>query len=142
MYKLFLGIFLFFMCIDGAILIGDSLIDTQIVTVFDVTQNVTSTNLEGFYNNTDNSDTLFGNVTGEVTNSTGGSPSGSLNPIETILYPIQLLINFVNGIFFGGYMIAILGILGFPQIFIDVVQAIVYGFLGILTIIYYMTGRG
>ena len=142
MFRLFLGIFLFFMCIDAAILIGDSLVDTQIVTVFDLGQNVTSTGLTGYYNDTDNTGTLFENVTGSVTNSTGGTPSGTLNPIDTILYPIQLLINFVNGIFFGGYILGFLGTLGFPQIFIDAMQAIIYGFLGVLTIIYYLTGRG
>ena len=128
------------MCIDGAILIGDALLDTRIVTVFDLTQ-TNSTGLTGFAND-NNTNTLLGNVTGTVTNSTGGSVSGTLNPIDTLLYPIQLLINFGNGILFGGYMLSVLGLLGFPQIFINVIQAIVYGFLGVITAIYYFSGRG
>lgn len=140
MYKLFLGIFLFFMCIDGAILVGDSLLDTNIVTVFDLA-GTNSTGLGDFIGDNGTNNT-FGNVTGGVTNSTGGTISGTLNPIDTLLYPIQLLVNFVNGIFFGGYILAVLGLLGFPQIFINVIQAIVYGFLGVITAIYYLTGRG
>ena len=139
---LFLEIYLALLAINGGILMVDSLVDTPLVTPFDTSMNVTGTSQPNIFNGTSNDGTLTGNFTtlDSLTNSTivpGGS--GTLNPFDTLFFPITMLYTFVQFIT-GGFVFQVLILFGFPEIFVFVLQGLI-GTLLAVTIVYYITGR-
>lgn len=126
------------------LIVGDYLIDTPLRTPFDAgSANFTrSLNTQpNLYNGTNQNGTLYQNITGfDIANETESGALGSLNPIDTILYPIAILQLFL-GTITGTFGASLLDALGFPDIFIAVYYTI-YGFLAIMTVVYFVTGRG
>ena len=138
----FLEIMLVVLCINGMIFVFDELIDDATVsplkTPLSLSTNITAVAQPAIFNNTDPTNTLIGNITGtSQTNSTGGG--------ETIGFFDQINF-FINGLFFfinlitGGFLWSVLGIFGFPDAFIFILQGIL-GFLLALSIFYYLSGR-
>src|SRR3990167_766506 len=141
MYKIFLNVYLFFLCINGMILVCEALIDTPIRTPFDSTDQVNATNMPNLYNATSQTNTLYQNITGyDIENATESGASGTLNPIDTLFYPIAIL-QLAIGVITGTFIASVMAIFGFPIVFIGVIYGI-HGFLIIMTVIYFITGRG
>jgi len=140
-YKIFLNVYLFFLCINGMILVGEALIDTPISTPFDLSDTISATDQPNLFNATDQSNTLYSNVTGyDITNATTSSESGTLNPIDSLFYPIAIL-QMLVAVITGSFIADVLAIFGFPVVFIGVMYGI-HGFLAIMTVVYFVTGRG
>ena len=118
----------------------DTLSGANLVTPF-TSANVTAASQPNLFNSTDNSDTLSGNftTTDVFDNSTIGGTSGTLNPVENLLFPITLLWTFVQFIT-GGFIWSALAIFGLPIALTFVLQGII-GVLLAITIVYYLTGR-
>lgn len=141
--ELFLEIYIAMLCINGGILMVDSLVDTPLKTPFDTSANVTAINtgpISSIYNTTSPSGTLVGNMTGTNTlnNSTLGGSAATLIPYDPY-NPIALIWTFIQFLT-GGFIFQILGIFGFPAEFLYILQAI-FGILLARIVIYYWLGR-
>ncbi len=133
------------LCINGMFIVVDGVLDGSSLDVGIVsplaTGNVTGTANPNFFNATDQTGTLYQNTTSTVGNSTGGFVFGdNLNPIDTILYPIQIVWNAIT-LFTGGWLFTAMNQFGFPTVFTQTLQAIL-GFLAILTVIRFFANRG
>lgn len=131
------------LCINGGILITDSLIPTPLISPFDTSANVTgltSGPVTDTYNFTDTSGTLGGNLTsGQLQNNTIGGAVGFLTPIDFIFQPLAFLWSVI--IFMtSGFAINMVQLLGFPDIFIYVMTGI-FGLLLVRNVLYLWTGR-
>src|SRR3990167_5224797 len=141
-YKIFLNIVLFFLCIDGLLLTGDALLDIPIRTPFDLADTVTPIDQPNYYNSTDQTNTLYANITGyDIQNATSSGASGTLNPIDTLLYPIAILQLFID-VLTNAYPYQVMALFGFPSVFLDFVITPIFGYLGIFAVIYFFTNRG
>ena len=90
------------------------------------------------YNSTDASGTLVASVSTNVVNGTGSSTV--LQPIQdSLFFPFAVFETFVNFIT-GGFIWNVLALFGMNQAFVIAMQSII-GFLLVLTIVYYFTGR-
>lgn len=137
----FLEIYIAILCINGGIYMVDNLSGQNLLSPFDTTTPVTAVDQPNIFNSTDNSNTLTGNstTTGVLNNSTIGGTSSTLNPVDSILYPITLLWTFVQFIT-GGFIWTMLGIFGLPAVLVYSLQGVI-GLLLAITIVYYLTGR-
>lgn len=114
------------MCVNGMMLVGATLTGENLAQPFSPGVNITLTTQP-------NSTSLINGsnaVIGEISNKTGGFIDGLLNPIDTALWLIQGVINFgefITGTFIWQFMES----LGFPSIFVNVMQGIILFFLGI-----------
>lgn len=137
----FLEIYLAILCINAGIYVVDDLSGNNLVTPF-TNANVTAVAPPGLFNSTNNTDTLTSNFTntGVLSNGTiGASNPGTVNPVDTILYPITLLYIFLQ-LLTGGFIWSTLAIFGLPAALVFVMQGII-GLLLAVTIVYYLTGR-
>jgi len=168
MQELFLEIYLFLLCINGAIMVVDAMTDTPLITPFDVEkhcwlnnaimsniedeatctaqsglwayQNVTATTMPDIYEYDFATNSSSGALLNTVTGNQTDNSNAILDPfIDTITYPIALGQGIVNFIT-GGFIWQTLNIIGLPSIFVIVLQSII-GLLLVRTIIYYVLGR-
>jgi hypothetical protein len=138
MQEIFVEIYLFILCINGAILLVDSLSDTPLVTPFDISKQVQGKTMPSIYNSTSSSNTLVNNMTTNVRNGTGSSTV--LNFLQdSFFYPLAILQGIINFLT-GGFIWQALALFGMPIVFVYVLQGIL-GFLLARTILYYVTGR-
>ena len=138
MQEIFVEIYLFILCINGAILLVDSLSDTPLVTPFDISKQVQGKTMPSIYNSTSSSNTLVNNMTTNVRNGTGSSTV--LNILQdSFFYPLAILQGIINFLT-GGFIWQALALFGMPIVFVYVLQGIL-GFLLARTILYYVTGR-
>jgi hypothetical protein len=98
--------------------------------------NVTQSTLPHLYNATNPSGTLTQNLTTSVHNATNSNILSSIFDPFYILSALWAFIQFVT----GGFAFAILGLFGFPSVFIYGMQAL-YGFVLVRTLIYMLLGR-
>lgn len=98
--------------------------------------NVTQSSLPKLYNATNPSGTLTSNLTTNVQNATNGNFLSSIFDPFYLLSALWAFIMFIT----GGFAFQILGIFGFPAIFIYSMQA-VYGFVLVRSLIYMLFGR-
>lgn len=171
MQKLFLEIYLFMLCINAGIMIVESTpvgtpLDIPLISPMNVTdttqvQSITMPNTfqinhcviggEIDYQVADSAacttaggtwnvvtGTLSEQVSTGVVNGTGSSTI--LDPIQdAVFFPFALFETFVNFIT-GGFIWQLFAVFGFPAIFVTVMQVVV-GFLLVVTIVFYFTGR-
>lgn len=137
----FLEIYIAILCINGGIYMVDSLSGQNLLSPFDTSTPITPVDQPNIFNSTNNTNTLTGNstTTGVFNNSTIGGSSSTLNPVDSILYPITLLWTFVQFIT-GGFIWTMLGIFGLPAALVYSLQGVI-GLLLAITIVYYLTGR-
>lgn len=132
------------LCINGMFLVFDGVAEgsnlgVAISSPFD-NSDVTAISTPNFYNSTDQSNTVYSNVTGSINNSTGGYDAGDfLNPIDTILYPIQIVMTVVN-LLTGAFVFDAIASFGFPPIFVQVMQGLL-GFMSIFAVLKIVTNR-
>ena len=142
--ELFLEIYIAMLCINGGILIVDNLVDTPLKTPFDTAGNVTgitSGPVTRIYNSTNTTGTLVGNLSsGSLENSTIGGLAGLLAPIDFVFQPLAFLWVFIQFLFGNPLFDNLITLLGFPSIFIFVMQAVMGILLGRI-ILYYWIGR-
>ena len=142
--ELALEIYIVMLCLNAGVLIVDSSVDVGLVTPFDLlggnVTGITDGPVTGIYNSTDPTGTLTGNLTsGQGSNSTIGGDSSTLNPIDSLLFPLTVIWSFIQFIT-GGFIFQVLGLFGLPDIFIYSLQGII-GILLARLIIYYVWGR-
>lgn len=135
-------IWLIVLCINGGLLLVDAAFpETPLKTPFDTTGNVTGFTT-GTPANIFNQTTSIGitqNLTsGSAENSTIGG-SGSLNPVDTIFFPLAALWSFIQFVT-GGFVFQVLGLFGFPDIFVFAMQGII-GILFARMVVYWVWGR-
>ena len=137
MKTLFLEIYIFILCINAGVMMVDSLSNDSLVTPF-TSANVTSTAMPSIFNNTSPAGSLTESVSTNVINGTGSSTV--LDPIQdNFFYPFAIFETFVNFLT-GGFIWNVLGTFGLPSVFVIAMQSVI-GFLLVVTIIYYFTGR-
>lgn len=137
----FLEIYIAILCINGGIYMVDSLSGQNLLSPFDTSTNVTAAVQPNIFNSTSNTNYITGNftTTGVFDNSTIGGTSATLNPVDTILYPLTLLWTFVQFLT-GGFIWTTLAIFGLPAVMTYVLQGVI-GMMLAITIVYYLTGR-
>ena len=138
MQEIFLEIYLFILCINGAIMFVDAMTDLPLVTPFDLGKDVQAVNPPSIFNSTSSSGTLIENITTNVVNGTGSSTV--LNFLQdSFFYPLAILQGVINFLT-GGFIWQALALVGMPTMFMYVLQGIL-GFLLARTILYFVTGR-
>lgn len=142
---LWLEVILVVLCINGGIMIvGNLMPSTTLLSPFNTNTEVvalTNSTWSDTYNFTNPSGTLVGNLTGSqgVSNSTIGGNSNFLQPIDFVFQPLAFLWSFIQYMTVG-FAINLVVLLGFPDIFITV-MGVIFGFLVLLAVVYYWTGR-
>ncbi len=140
---LFLEIYIFILCINAGIFVMDSVDpSTSLVSPFNAGNVTTSLPSDiagiGLGNATTASGTLVANTSINVVN--GTSSSTVLDPIQdAVFFPFAIFTTFINFIT-GGFIWNTLAIFGLATEFVMALQGII-GFLLVLTIVYYFTGR-
>jgi hypothetical protein len=136
-----LEIFLVVLCINGMVFVGQTLEGIPLKTPFDTSLNVTATTQPNIYNNTNQANTLFGNVTNNVSNSTsGGGSGGPLKFIsDSFFFVLAVGWTFIQFLT-GGFIWQALASVHFPSVFLYVLQGVI-GLLLVRTVLYYTTGR-
>lgn len=120
----------------------DAAVDIPLISPFNATQIVNATAQPNLFNGTtNNANTLSGNFTSldTLSNSTIGGDSNFINPLDSLFYPITLLMTFVQ-FMTGAFVFQTLLIFGFPMEFVFVLQGML-GLLLVVTVVYYLTGR-
>ena len=142
--SLFLEIYIFILCVNAGIFVLDSVDpSTSLLSPFDTDVVVTTTIPSdiaglGLTNSTNASGTLVAGVGTSVVNGTGSS--SILDPIQdSVFFPFAIFEVFINFLT-GGFIWNTLGLFGMPIAFVIAMQSII-GFLLVITIIYYFTGR-
>lgn len=135
-------IWLVVLCINAGLLMVDAAFPaTPLRTPFDTTLDITPIR-NGTVSEIYNATTGFGitqNLTsGEQENSTIGS-SGTLNPIDTIFFPLAAIWTFIQFVT-GGFVFQVVGLFGFPDVFVFALQGII-GILFARMVIYWVWGR-
>jgi hypothetical protein len=138
MQEIFVEIYLFILCINGAVMVVDAMTDTPLVTPFDINTQIQAANMPKVFNSTSNSYTLVNNMTTNVVNGTGSNTV--LNFLQdSFFYPLAILQGVINFLT-GGFVWQALAMFGLPSVFVYVLQTIL-GFMLARTILYYVTGR-
>ena len=103
---------------------------------------INGTTLPNIYNTTNSAHTLIANTTTSVTNATnqGGFIGQLVNPIAgSFFFALNVVWTFIQFIT-GGFVFQVLGLFGFPVVFVYGLQAI-FGIFLARSILYYLTGR-
>ena len=141
--SLFLEIYIFILCVNAGIFVLDSVDPTtSLLSPFSSEEVSTSIPSDiaglGITNSTNASGTLVAGVGTSVVNGTGSS--SILDPIQdSVFFPFAVFETFINFLT-GGFIWNTLGMFGMPIAFVIAMQSII-GFLLVITIIYYFTGR-
>jgi len=139
MQEIFVEIYLFILCINGAVMVVDALTETPLVTPFDIEEQIQAATMPNVFNASSSSGTtLVKNMTTNVVNGTGSNTV--LNFLQdSFFYPLAILQGVVNFLT-GGFIWQALTIFGLPTVFVYVLQ-IILGFMLARSILYYVTGR-
>lgn len=136
--EIFFEVFIIILCFNSGFLLVGYLSGQTIVSPFNTSFNINGINNTSIYP-TNSQGGIIANVTTNVHNSTSGGGS-LLNQISSntffVLSILWLFFQFVS----GGFVFSVLGILGFPQIFVYIIQAVLMVF-GARSAVYYFTGR-
>lgn len=135
-------IWLAVLCINAGVLLVDTAFTTPLITPFE-----TSTSVSGISSGipsqianytTDNGFTQ-GLTNGSQQNATIGGAAGTLNPIDTLFFPLAALWTFIQFVT-GGFVFQVIGLFGMPDIFIYSLMGII-GILFARSVIYFVWGR-
>lgn len=134
-------IWLVILCINGGLLLVDATFDTPLKTPFDMSDVVPIK--DGVPSEIFNA-TSGGGLTDKLTaqdvdNSTLGGTAATLNPFDTVFFPLALLWTFIQFVT-GAFIFEVIGLFGFPPIFIFALQGII-GILLARSIVYWVWGR-
>jgi hypothetical protein len=136
-------IWLVMLCINaGVLLVGVAFPDTGLKTPFDVSGNVTgiTTGVPAqIYNSTTGIGLTQNLTSGEQSNSTIGGGSATLNPVDSLFFPLAALWTFIQFVT-GGFVFQMIALFGFPDIFVFALQGII-GILFARMVIYWVWGR-
>lgn len=136
-------IWLVVLCINaGVLLVNAAFPDTGLKTPFDVSGNVTgiSDGVPSQIYNTTTGIGLTQNLTGGTQqNSTIGGSSATLNPVDSLFFPIAALWTFIQFVT-GGFVFQVIALFGFPDIFVYSLQGII-GILFARSVVYWVWGR-
>ena len=141
--SLFLEIYIFILCVNAGIFVLDSVDpSTSLLSPFSSEEVTTSIPSDiaglGITNSTNAAGTLVAGVGTSVVN--GTDSSSILDPIQdSVFFPFAVFETFINFLT-GGFIWNTLGMFGMPIAFVIAMQSII-GFLLVITIIYYFTGR-
>lgn len=137
-------ILLVFLCLNGGLLIvGEAFPDTILRTPFDTSLNVTGTRTgfpSQFYNSTTGTGISQNLTSGTQQNSTIGGSSGSLNPIDTIFFPLSALWSFIQFITNVVPLFNMMNTFGMPDMFIYTIAGVI-GALIARMVVYWIWGR-
>lgn len=135
-------IWLAVLCINAGVLLVDTAFDGPLVTPFDTTATVTGIS-SGIPSQIANYTTDAGfaqNLTsGSQANSTIGGASATLNPIDTLFFPLAALWTFIQFVT-GGFVFQVIALFGMPDIFVYSLMGII-GILFARSIVYWVWGR-
>ena len=136
-------IWLVVLCINGGLLLVDAAFpDTPLKTPFDVSGNVTGFTTgtpSQIYNTTTGTGIAQNLTSGTQSNSTiGGSPA-TLNPVESLFFPLAALWTFIQFVT-GGFVFQVITVFGFPDVFVFSLQGII-GILFARSVVYWVWGR-
>ena len=137
----FFEVWMVLLCINVALLVvGHTIPGVPLHTPFDAAANVTPVALPSNlnYSNVNSSGTIVTGLTTSLTNQTNGVPLLSL-VANAVWFPLNVIWFFATFVT-GAFALSILGIFGFPSIFVIAVQAIMLILMG-RGILYYATGR-
>lgn len=134
-------IWLVILCINGGLLLVDATFDTPLKTPFDMSD---VTPIKAGVPSEIYNATTGGGLTGELTsqdvdNSTLGGAPATLNPFDTVFFPLALLWTFIQFVT-GAFIFEVIGLFGFPPIFVFALQGII-GILLARSIVYWIWGR-
>lgn len=135
-------IWLAVLCINAGVLLVDTAFTTPLVTPFDTTTSVSgiSSGVPSQIANYTTSSGLTQNLTsGSQANSTIGGASATLNPIDTLFFPLAALWTFIQFVT-GGFVFQVIGLFGMPAIFVYSLMGII-GILFARSVIYFVWGR-
>lgn len=137
--EVFLEIMIVILSINGGILMVTELSGQVLITPFNTSISITGINNTSIYPTNPTTSGLIANVTTNVHNSTSGI-GALLNQITSnawfILSVLWVFWEFISGAFIWG----MLGLFGFPEIFIQIITSILV-VLGGRSAVYYFTGR-
>lgn len=128
-------IWLLLLCVNAGILIVDATFDTPLLTPFD--QTVVTGFSTGVPANIANYTADL--TSGQADNSSLGGAPATLNPFDTIFFPLALLWSFIQFVT-GGFVFQVIGLFGFPPMFVFALQGII-GILFARSIVYWIWGR-
>lgn len=136
-------IFLVVLCINGGLLLVDAAFPaTPLKTPFDTTAEVTGIRTgtpAEIYNSTTNTGITQNLTSGEQQNATIGGTAATLNPVESLFFPLAALWSFIQ-FFTGGFVFQVVEIFGFPEAFVFALQGII-GALFARSVVYWIWGR-
>lgn len=136
-------IWLVVLCINGGILLVDAAFpDTPLKTPFDTTGNVTGITTgtpQQIYNETTGIGITQNLTSGTQNNSTIGGASATLNPVDSLFFPLAALWTFIQFVT-GGFVFQVIALFGFPDIFVFALQGII-GILFARSVVYWIWGR-
>ena len=136
-------IWLVVLCINAGLLMVDAAFpDTPLRTPFDVAADVTPIRTgtpAQIYNETTGLGITQNLTSGEQQNSTIGGTGSTLNPIDTIFFPLAALWTFIQFVT-GGFVFQVVALFGFPDVFVFALQGII-GILFARMVVYWIWGR-
>lgn len=136
-------IWLVVLCINAGLLMVDAAFpETPLKTPFDTAATVTPIT-DGIpsqiYNTTTGTGITQNLTSGNADNSTIGGSSTTLNPVDTIFFPLALLWAFIQFVT-GGFVFQVVSLLGFPEEFVFGLMGVI-GILFARMVIYWVWGR-
>lgn len=138
-------IWLAVLCINAGVLLVDTAFSGPLITPFDTTTEVSgiTTGIVTQIANYTTDAGLTQNLTsGTQSNSTinpvGGS-SSSLNPVDTLFFPLAALWTFIQFVT-GGFVFQVISLFGMPDIFVFSLMGII-GILFARMVVYWIWGR-
>jgi hypothetical protein len=145
MYQTFIKVYVFMLCINGGLLIVESTVNTPLNEPFNNSQIPGASTLKtyqpSFYNSSSNSGTFSGNLTTQAFNNTNNpfDPHNNavINFLNYGLEAIQLMFQALTPFFIFQVFTA----LGLPAILVYVLSSII-GFFFVITLVFYLTGKG
>lgn len=136
-------IFLVVLCINGGLLLVDAAFpETPLKTPFDISGDVTGFTTgtpATIYNATTGTGIAQNLTSGTQNNSTIGGASQTLNPVDSLFFPIAAIWTFIQ-FFTGGFVFQVVALFGFPDIFVFALQGII-GALFARSVVYWVWGR-
>lgn len=136
-------IWLVVLCINGGLLLVDAAFpETPLKTPFDTSGNVTgiTTGVPAQIYNTTTGIGITQNLTsGDQNNATIGGASATLNPVDSLFFPLAALWSFIQFVT-GGFVFQVIALFGFPDIFVFALQGII-GILFARSVVYWIWGR-
>jgi hypothetical protein len=134
-------IWLVLLCVNAGLLLVDASFDTPLKTPFDMTdvEPIKSGTPSAIYNATSGGGLTDDLTTQMVDNSTLGGAAATLNPFDTVFFPLALLWTFIQFVT-GAFVFEVIALFGFPEIFVFGLQGVI-GILFARSIVYWIWGR-